>query len=69
MIEGFLRVLWIIFILLVFGGFGYDKRVNPTVLIDKSYSSRVVFGDNLDKYGSFFKEKGFKVITFGSDTI
>ncbi len=69
MIEGVLRVLWVAFVFLVFLGFGYDIRVKPTVLIDKSYSSRVVFGDNLKNYEDFFRDKGFKVITFGSDTI
>lgn len=68
MIEWILRVLWVTFVFLVFMGFGCDIRIKPVVLMDKSYSSRAVFGDDLKKYESFFKDKGFKVIMFGSDT-
>ncbi len=38
------------------------------VLLDESYSSKVVFG-NLEDYKKSFLGKGFKVVSFGSDSL
>ncbi len=42
----------------------------PTVLIDRSYSSRMVFGEKrLESISRRFRKEGFRVSYFGSDTL
>ena len=68
MTENFLRILWILTLLLILANFSFKREIKPTVLLDESYSSRVIFGD-LKNYEDLFSRNGFKVVKFGSDSI
>ncbi len=68
MIENVFRALWILTILLILSNFSFKRQIKPTVLLDESYSSKVIFG-NLENYKKSFLGKGYKVVSFGSDSL
>jgi hypothetical protein len=68
MIENFFRALWILTLLFILANFSIKREIKPTVLLDKSYSSRAIFED-LKAYEDAFLRRGFRVVSFGSDSL
>jgi hypothetical protein len=52
----------------ILSNFSIKREIKPTVLLDKSYSSRVIFED-LKAYEEAFLRRGFRVVSFGSDSL
>ncbi len=69
MMEILLRILWVALMILVMINFSIKVDVKPVILIDESYSSKVVFGERLEEVERFFKDKGYRIVKFGSDTL
>ena len=65
-----LRFLWVLLALLLLAHVGFRLPGRPTVLIDRSFSARLVFGKELlDTLAERFRREGFAVSYFGSDTL
>ncbi len=65
-----LRFLWVLLAILLLSNVSFKLPGKITVLVDRSYSSRLVFGKKtLKSVVQRFRKEGFGVSYFGSDTL